>query len=160
MPESQNIKVKINSESNRRPMRITPLVTLEHVISWIRALEIDEYTTNGLIDVAKNYPAAALPMFRRNINLMIQRVREQRKRELQGETSNAGEINQETGSQEYHPVITKQNFYEGPKRLNITEEDLRDEWETEVSEGESGETGEASEPAKSTADSNGSEFTG
>lgn len=65
----------------KRPSR--PL-TFEIVCDWIRLQGFDEYTTNGLIDLAAKVPTSALSHFRRNFNLMLARVRQQRQKEQQG----------------------------------------------------------------------------
>lgn len=57
------------------------LMTLDVICEWIRLQALDDYTTNGLIELAGKYPTQALPSFRRNFNLMIARVRENRKKE-------------------------------------------------------------------------------
>lgn len=57
------------------------LMTLEVISEWIRLQGLDEYTTNGLIELAGGYPTQALPHFRRNFNLMIARVRAKRQEE-------------------------------------------------------------------------------
>jgi len=58
-------------------------LTFEMISEWIRLQGFDEYTTEGLIKLAANYPTQALPTFRKNFNLMIQRVRQQRKQETE-----------------------------------------------------------------------------
>lgn len=68
-----------------RPKRIKRLLTLDHIILYIRQQELDEYTTNGLIELAERYPTNALPSFRKNINVMINRVRARRRKEQQRE---------------------------------------------------------------------------
>lgn len=60
-------------------------LTFEIVSNWIRLQGLDEYTTNGLIEIAANYPTTALTSFRKNFNLMIARVRQQRRKEQHGE---------------------------------------------------------------------------
>ena len=57
------------------------LMTLEVVTEWIRLQGLDEYTTQGLIEMAGRYPTQALPSFRKNFNLMIARVRAKRQEE-------------------------------------------------------------------------------
>lgn len=57
------------------------LMTLEVISDWIRLQGLDEYTTQGLIEIAGKYPTQALPHFRRNFNLMIARVRDKRREE-------------------------------------------------------------------------------
>lgn len=88
MSNRMNFEIGAFGEEGR-PRRFRKLLTLETITKWIRALELDEYTTNGLIEMASRYPTHALPSFRKNINVMINRVRVQRQREQQGE------INQE-----------------------------------------------------------------
>jgi len=68
-----------------RPKRIRRLLTLDHMIQYIQQQELDEYTTNGLIALAESYPTNALPSFRKNINVMINRVRARRRKEQQKE---------------------------------------------------------------------------
>ena len=60
------------------------LLTFEMICDWIKIQGFDEYTTNGLIELASKYPTQALPHFRRNFNLMIARVREQRRKDQGG----------------------------------------------------------------------------
>ncbi len=57
------------------------LMTLGVITEWIRLQGLDEYTTQGLIEMAGKYPTQALPHFRRNFNLMIARVRVKRQEE-------------------------------------------------------------------------------
>ena len=71
-------KFKIHDKKRVGPNR---QLTLERVISYIQKHGFDEYTTNGLIDLASSYPTNALPSFRKNFNLMIARVRQKRKEE-------------------------------------------------------------------------------
>jgi DNA primase catalytic subunit len=60
------------------------MLTLERIVDYIEKQGLDEYTTKGLIEEASKYPHQALGSFRRNFNLMIQRVRARRKKEQQG----------------------------------------------------------------------------
>ena len=62
-------------------------LTLDMVMGWIKLQGFDEYTTNGLIELASKCPTNALPSFRKNFNLMIARVRQKRQQEQQGENS-------------------------------------------------------------------------
>jgi hypothetical protein len=59
------------------------------ITNWIKIQGLDEYTTNGLIELASKYPTQALPSFRRNFNLMIERVRTKRQKEQNGESNAA-----------------------------------------------------------------------
>jgi hypothetical protein len=74
------ININVNAGTGSRPFKV-PL-TLESVTRWIQRLEFDEYTTKGLIELASNYPSNALPHFKNNINLMVNRVRAKRAKEL------------------------------------------------------------------------------
>ena len=65
----------------RGPNQVLDFKTISE---WIRIQGFDEYTTQGLIDIASTYPTSALGSFRRNFNLMISRVREKRKKEQEG----------------------------------------------------------------------------
>jgi hypothetical protein len=56
-------------------------LTFEIVSDWIKIQGMDEYTTEGLIELASKYPTNALPSFKKNFNLMIARVRQKRKQE-------------------------------------------------------------------------------
>lgn len=56
-------------------------LTFETISEWIRLQGFDEYTEQGLIDLAAKYPTSALRSFRRNFNLMIARVRQMRRQE-------------------------------------------------------------------------------
>lgn len=57
------------------------LMTLGTITEWIRLQGLDEYTTQGLVELAGRYPTQALPSFRKNFNLMIARVRTKRQEE-------------------------------------------------------------------------------
>jgi hypothetical protein len=59
-------------------------LTFDTICKWIRMQGLDEYTTDGLIDLAATYPTSALPSFRRNFNLMLARVRQKRRDEQRG----------------------------------------------------------------------------
>ena len=59
--------------------------TFDIISEWIKIQGFDEYTTAGLIQLASRYPTQALPNFRKNFNVMIDRVRQQRRLELKGE---------------------------------------------------------------------------
>jgi hypothetical protein len=78
-----NFKVTMPGDEDNVHGRNTarPLVTLERVVSWIRSLELDEYTTDGLIKTAENYPHGALSLFRKNFDTMLARVRQKRSQE-------------------------------------------------------------------------------
>ena len=66
-----------------------PMITLDKVVSWVRSLDLDEYTTNGLIKLAEGYPYGSLPMFRKNFDVMLARVRQTR---LQEEIKNSEKV--------------------------------------------------------------------
>ena len=70
--KNMNFKVTMPGDEDNVHGRNTarPLVTLDRVISWIRSLELDEYTTDGLIKTAENYPHGALSLFRKNFDTM------------------------------------------------------------------------------------------
>lgn len=80
-----DIHISIPGEDNK-PKRLRRLLTLDHLVQWIQSQELDDYTTNGLIELASRYPTHALPMFRKNITVMINRVRARRRRELQDDS--------------------------------------------------------------------------
>jgi hypothetical protein len=127
--ESRGKRNQIN-ETRGRETKIGQLLTLELLTSWIRRMNLDEYTTEGLITLASKYPAAALPSFRKNVNLMIQRVRTQRQKDQQGEESEKSKPQ----AQPRPPSVTdwaNHNFDAGPQKVSITEEDIRDNSETE-----------------------------
>lgn len=70
-------------------------LTFDTISEWIKMQDLDEYTTNGLIELAATYPTQALPKFRRNFNLMIARVRGKRKLEQRGMEENVENRNEE-----------------------------------------------------------------
>jgi len=80
-PSTIRAKVEIPGKSAKRFQR---QLTLEIISDWIRLQGLDEYTTNGLIAMASRYPTQALPNFRKNFNLMIERVRVRRRAENNG----------------------------------------------------------------------------
>ena len=75
------------------------LLTFDMISDWIRVQGFDEYTTNGLIDLAARYPTQALPSFRRNFNLMIARVRAKRQKE-QNQPLNTQAVEEDVPSDE------------------------------------------------------------
>lgn len=90
MNEPQRLDISVvNEGALRKPqVRSKRPLTLEVISEMIRRLNLDEYTTRGLIELASKYPHAALPSFKKNINLMIQRVRAKRTDEQKGEVQN------------------------------------------------------------------------
>lgn len=90
-PTSINAKVSVPGKSSGKLNR---LLTFEIVCDWIRIQNLDEYTTKGLIDMAAKYPTHALPKFRDNFNLMIERVRHKRKQEQNAAENKADKENQ------------------------------------------------------------------
>lgn len=136
MTEASRMQVKVDIGQSNRPGP-QKLVTLGRVVEWIRKQDFDEYTQNGLIDLAATYPTSALPSFRRNFNLMIQRVRAKRKKEQNGEDVNV-EIKiketivdnrlslEEALNQAFKPVVK-----EGPE-FQVTRRPLFDEPEENV----------------------------
>jgi hypothetical protein len=79
--EASSIKTQVYMPGKGKSSHVGRQLTLDVIADWIRMQGFDEYTTNGLIELAERYPTQALPHFRRNFNLMIQRVRAKRKHE-------------------------------------------------------------------------------
>ena len=96
MSEASSMSVSLNIPNDRKS-KLSRMLTLERLIEWINAQELDEFTTKGLIDIAKRYPSHALPTFKKNFNIMLQRVRSQRKAE---DVAPVVEIVEETPSDE------------------------------------------------------------
>jgi hypothetical protein len=86
MSEPTSIKSQVYIPGKGKTKLIRHL-TFEMISEWIRLQGFDEYTTNGLIELASKYPTQALPAFRRNFNLMIERVRQKRRQEQQGQVA-------------------------------------------------------------------------
>lgn len=87
MSETSSIRAQVyvpGKSSSRLQMQLT----LEVITNWIKIQGFDEYTTQGLIELAERYPTQALPSFRRNFNVMVERVRQKRKQELRGQNPN------------------------------------------------------------------------
>ena len=82
MNEATGLNAKVYVPGREPGRGLERQLTLEKVSQWIRLQGLDDYTTEGLIELASNYPTQALPSFRQNFNLMIQRVRHQRKKDL------------------------------------------------------------------------------
>jgi hypothetical protein len=80
MSNKINLGMTVVGDSSKKST-IHPQLTLDRLIQWIKNRELDEYTTQGLIDLAKGYPTHALPNFRRNFAVMLSRVRSKRTRE-------------------------------------------------------------------------------
>jgi hypothetical protein len=78
------IEAKVSLPNDARRPRPRRQLTLEMVTEWIKTQHMDEYTTNGLIEMASRYPTNALPSFRRNFQVMIARVRQKRREEQAG----------------------------------------------------------------------------
>jgi hypothetical protein len=110
MANQVNVKLDIGHEASRVKIPLT----LDRVIFYIRQQGFDEYTTNGLIKLASNTPSGALGSFRKNFNLMINRVRAQRKKELGGEIEEAAE--QESPSEV--PIEISQRQVQDPAEEN------------------------------------------
>lgn len=110
MSETSSIKaqVVIPGKSNGK---LQKMLTLEMITDWIKMQGFDEYTTNGLIEMAERYPTQALPSFRRNFNLMIERVRVKRRKEARGqnqiEEKNTTELLKETSSEDNFETHTE-----------------------------------------------------
>lgn len=109
MSEAQQIQAKIviPGQVSRPPVQ-RPL-TLDTICEWIKLQGLDDYTTNGLIELARRYPTQALPSFRKNFNLMIQRVRQKRRQEQNQQLDERikeieyGEIEDQSDPPEQHP---------------------------------------------------------
>lgn len=84
MSEPTSIKAQVFIPG-KKSSKLQRQLTLEIVSDWIKLQGFDDYTTNGLIQLASKYPTQALPSFRKNFNLMIERVRVKRRAELQGQ---------------------------------------------------------------------------
>jgi hypothetical protein len=87
MSETSSIKAQVYVPG-KSGSRLQRQLTLEVITDWIKIQGFDDYTTNGLIELAKRYPTQALPSFRRNFNLMIERVRSKRRKEQAGFQNN------------------------------------------------------------------------
>lgn len=79
MSERLDIGFSIPAEDGRPKPKPGRLLGLSKIIDWIKLLELDESTTNGLIEAASQFPEHALPNFRKNINVFINRVRRKAK---------------------------------------------------------------------------------
>lgn len=85
-----DVKVKVPSKGRFKGDNVLQRqLTFDIISEWIKVQGFDEYTTNGLIELASKYPTQALPSFRRNFNLMVARVRGKRKLEQRGIEENA-----------------------------------------------------------------------
>lgn len=87
MSETSSIKAQVYVPG-KSSSRLQRQLTLEVVTEWIKIQGFDDYTTNGLIEIAERYPTQALPSFRRNFNIMLERVRQKRKIEMRGQNTN------------------------------------------------------------------------
>jgi hypothetical protein len=81
MSEAQHIRAKVYVPGRPKQPRLQRPLTLDTICEWIKLQGLDDYTTNGLIELARRYPTQALPTFRKNFNIMIQRVRQKRRQE-------------------------------------------------------------------------------
>lgn len=85
--EAESFRASV-SIPGKTSTRLTRPLTFQTISNWIKLQGFDDYTTKGLIAIAARYPTQALPSFRRNFNVMIERVRQQRKKEQQKEKEN------------------------------------------------------------------------
>lgn len=86
MSETSSIRAQVYVPG-KSSSRLQRQLTLEVIVSWIKIQGFDDYTTQGLIELAERYPTQALPSFRRNFNIMVERVRQKRKLEMRGQTN-------------------------------------------------------------------------
>lgn len=85
MSEASSIRAKVEIPGKGKDSKLQRQLTLGVISDWIRIQGFDEYTTEGLIELASRYPTQALPSFRKNFNIMIDRVRQKRRAETRGE---------------------------------------------------------------------------
>lgn len=78
MSEASSMNFSVNVPGKGKT-HIGRMFTLERLVEWIKAQELDEHTTKSLIYLASRYPSHALPLFKKNFNLMLQRARAMRK---------------------------------------------------------------------------------
>lgn len=83
MSDVGSIKAKV-SVPGKGNSQVSVQLTFQKICEWIKLQGLDDYTTNGLIQMASRYPTESLPSFRKNFNLMIERVRVKRRSEQQG----------------------------------------------------------------------------
>jgi len=83
MSEATSISFNVAVDGTRRGS-VRRMLTLGQIIEWIKAQGFDEFTTKGLIELASKYPNNALPLFKKNFNLMLQRVRAKRQKDNEG----------------------------------------------------------------------------
>ena len=124
MAEAQGINAKIYVPGNNGQYKklggrggLKRLLTLDDLVKMIKLQGLDEYTTNGLIELASRYPTQALPSFKRNINLMIQRVRAKRKLEQRGEEN--ASIGEDIEKKKCSKEKCDQETHEGPDVIEI-----------------------------------------
>lgn len=126
-------KINMGVSAYDEPRRKSgPLLELTHdrICEYIRMQGLDDYTTEGLIKLASTYPTQALPSFRRNFNLMIQRVRAKRKVENEGDQNGNTESDTTKNNQ-----IELQNFENWEERVgDIEVEEINFNNEPEVKE--------------------------
>jgi hypothetical protein len=87
MSETSSIRAQVYVPG-KSGSRLQKQLTLEVITNWIKIQGFDEYTTQGLIELAQKYPTQALPSFRKNFNIMLERVRQKRKQEQRGQVPN------------------------------------------------------------------------
>ena len=84
MSEAASMNFSVTIPGKSRSPRIARMLTLERLIEWIKSQDLDEHTTKSLIYLASRYPSHALPLFKKNFNLMLQRARAMRKADSTG----------------------------------------------------------------------------
>jgi len=120
MNEASSLSVSVSAGSNGKRGSVSRMLTLERVIEWINHQKLDEFTTNGLVALASKYPDNALPLFKKNFNLMLQRVRATRQKE--GDVRNEV-IEQETRKEETAPSFEDalNSDWDKPQKTSIKE---------------------------------------
>jgi hypothetical protein len=91
MSEATNLSIKIAGGSSNDSGNAQRVITLDRIKEWIDTLPYDDYTKKGLIELASRYPTAALPSFKKNFNVMVQRVFKKRREEMIGAENGSGE---------------------------------------------------------------------
>jgi len=71
--ESLNFKVSIPGDAERKPCNFK-FLTLDKMVAWINAQNIDEAVKQELIIKARTYPTCALPSFRKNFPRHLSRA--------------------------------------------------------------------------------------
>lgn len=77
---------RINLAGSRPGSSLQPMLTLEALKAWIDTQQVEERVKEILKGMASRYPNQALPSFKKNYNVLLDRAKRQLRAETKGTT--------------------------------------------------------------------------